>query len=167
MPRERPPFSTLTFLSGAYGKTISFQSITTSCKADFIYFLPFRRPLFSTFLSVQSVQRRPWPARVPARRVHPWETHACTFTICSRDPPYPYYVSSGVSNISSGHPISTIELVSETPIFTLELVRSPPPPHFSISICCGTYTYQNVGWVPPPPPPMRQSSFNLQTHVLD
>ena len=93
-------------------KKKSFQSITIlSCQADDT-FLPFRRTSYSNFLSVQVVTTLHFTVQPD---FHPWATHAH----------FSQYFSSRVSNISSGEPN-----------FTFELVPEAPPPHFWL--CGGT-----------------------------
>ena len=99
------------------GNKVSFQSITIfSCQADFPL-LPFWRPSFSKFLSIQAV----------SSYILQFIANVCTFfTISSsKDPTYSNKVNSRVSNISSGDP------------HHFHAQASSGTPHFLL--CSGTY----------------------------
>ena len=91
------------------------------------------------------IAARGQPECQPDASIHARAMHTSSQSTCSsRDPPYPYKVSSRVSNISSGDPIFMLELVLE--------------------LCRCTYVTKCGVSAPPPPPPLRCTSHsNLPT----
>ena len=132
VPRERPPFSTLNFSSGA--KNILFQSITIfSCKANFNCFQ-------NVFPFMPFIHDHPWPVR------HPSIGNACAFsTISSSRGPHSNKVSSSVQYY-----------FWRTPIFTLKLILEPLMFHFARA-----HSYTKMwGEGPLPPPPRVTGSMS-------
>ena len=134
MPRERPPFSALTFRSGAY-HFHKWQKYSAP-KYHHFTFLPFRRPSFSKFLYVQAVYRRPRPAYCsqPERKAfgqRPWVSGRPE---CQPDASYSQFRRPPLSR----------SCPLRSPAFSrTSSVRSP---HF---LFVAAHTFQNLGWLPP------------------
>ena len=127
VPRERPPFSALTFPTGAYHFFCRTGDHHFQTYSTFKPFIAAHGQLTAASLNALRSGQRPG---VIAAGQNASQTR----------PTIAYKVSSGA-------PVFTFELAPEPRIFTLELA-----PELPFSLRRGTYTYQNMVGVPPPPP---------------